>query len=169
VKLPFVTEPLGQHNRGAFFSGSEALDRYFKERASQDVRRRVAGCFVAIDSDGQIAGFYTLAASSVALDALPDGMAKGLPLYPVVPAMLLGRLAVATAYQGKGLGSALIADAILRPDRLGIGAFALLVDAKDEKAKAFYQSKGFISLPGEARRLCVAMETALRALRAANA
>ena len=165
MKPPFVTEPLGKHDRGAFCSGVDALDRYLKERASQDVRRRVAGCFVAIDADGRIAGFYTLAASSVGLGALPEGMAKGLPRYPVVPAMLIGRLAVDIGYQGKGLGGALIADAVVRTDRLGVGAFALMVDAKDEKAKAFYESKGFVALPGETRRLCVAMETALRGLR----
>lgn len=108
MKPPFVTEPLGKHDRAAFFSGSDALDRYLRERASQDVRRRVAGCFVALDAEGQIAGFYTLAASSIELHALPDGMAKGLPRYPVVPAMLIGRRAVASRYQGKGLGGALM-------------------------------------------------------------
>jgi GNAT superfamily N-acetyltransferase len=166
VTAPFVTEPLDKrHDRSSFHCGSDALDRYFKERASQDVRRRIAGCFLAIDKNGRIAGFYTLAAASVALDALPEGMAKGLPRYPVVPAMLIGRLAVAVEQQGKGLGSALVADAILRTDRLGIGAFALIVDAKDDRAKVFYEAIGFIPLPGQLRRLCVPMETALRALR----
>src|SRR5262249_28076575 len=149
VSPPFVTEPLNQrHDRSSFHSGSDALDRYFKERATQDIRRRVAGCFVAADEHGSVAGYYTLAAASVALDALPERMAKGLPRYPVVPGLLIGRLAVALEHQGKGLGSALIADAIMRADRLGIGAFALIVDAKDEAAKAFYESVGFIALPG---------------------
>ena len=92
-------------------------------------------------------------------------MAKGLPRYPTVPAVLIGRLAVATANHGKGLGSALIADAIIRTDQLGIGAFAVIVDAKDERAAAFYRANGFLALPGEERRLCIPMETALRALR----
>lgn len=163
---PFVTEPLDrQHDRGAFRSGSDALDRYLKERASQDVRRRVAGCFVAADQEKKIAGFYTLAATSVNLDALPQELIKGLPRYPVVPAMLIGRLAIAIEHQGRGLGSALIADAVVRVDGLRIGAFALIVDAKDDRAKAFYEANGFVSLPGEERRLCMPIETALRALR----
>jgi GNAT superfamily N-acetyltransferase len=166
VTAPFVTEALDKrHDRGSFHSGSDALDRYFKERVSQDVRRRVAACFVAIGDDGRIAGFYTLAAASVTLDALPEDVAKRLPRYPTVPAVLIGRLAVARDQQGKGLGSALIADAVARVDRLGIGAFAIVVDAKDDRAAAFYAANGFFALPGEQRRLCIPMETALRALR----
>jgi GNAT superfamily N-acetyltransferase len=166
VTQSFVTEPLGRHHdRSAFVSGSDALDSYLKERASQDVRRRIAGCFVAVDDDGKIAGYYTLAATSVRLQALPEEFVKRLPRYPVVPAMLIGRLAVATSYQGKGLGRALIADAVTRVDRLGIGAFALIVDAKDDRAKIFYETNGFVSLPDEERRLCLPIETALGALR----
>lgn len=163
---PLIVEPLDRrHDRFAFRSGSEPLDRYFRERASQDVRRRVAGCFVAIADDGRVAGFYMLAAASVALDELPEEVAKRLPRYPTVPAVLIGRLAIALEEQGKGLGSALIADAVTRVDRLGIGAFAIIVDAKDDRAAAFYAANGFLTLPGEQRRLCIPMETALRALR----
>ena len=163
---PFVTAALDrQHDRRTFDSGSEELDRYFKERVTQDIRRRVASCFVALDHDGAITGFYTLAASSVSLDALPPEMTKGLPRYPVVPAILIGRLAVARKYQGKGLGGALIADAVVRADRLGIGVYALIVDAKDDRAKAFYEANGFILLAGGERRLCLPMATAIRALR----
>ena len=163
---PFITEPLDRHHdRSAFASGSDALDRYLKEQASQDIRRRVAGCFVAVDDDGKIAGYYTLAATSVRLQALPEQFGKRLPRYPVVPAMLLGRLAVAASHQGKRLGSALIADAIMRVDRLDIGAFALIVDAKDDRAKMFYEANGFVRLPDEDRRLCLPIETALRAVR----
>jgi GNAT superfamily N-acetyltransferase len=166
VKLPFTTAPLGpRHDRSEFRSGSDALDRYLREQASQDVRRRIAGCFVALDSEERIAGFYTLAAASVALDALPQAMTKGLPRYPAIPAMLIGRLAVAVEHQGKGLGGALIADAVMRTDRLGVGAFALIVDAKDDRAQAFYEANGFVLLPGERRRLCVPLATALQALR----
>lgn len=166
MTTPFAIAPLDRtRDRGSFRSGSETLDRYLRERASQDVRRRIAGCFVATDEQGRIAGFYTLAAASVALDALPENMAKGLPQYPTVPAVLIGRLAVATEHHGKGLGSALVADAIIRTDRLGIGAFAVIVDAKDERAAAFYRANGFLALPGEERRLCIPMDTALRALR----
>jgi predicted N-acetyltransferase YhbS len=162
---PLVTEPLRpEHDRESFRCGSEALDRYFRERISQDVRRRIAGCFLACDETGSIAGFYTLAAASVLLDALPEGMKKGLPRYPVVPAMLIGRLAVSVEHQNKRLGSALIADAVIRIDRLGIGVFTLLVDAKDDRAELFYQRNGFVILPGDQRRLCLPMATAIRAM-----
>jgi GNAT superfamily N-acetyltransferase len=165
VTQSFITEPLDRHHdRSAFVSGSDALDLYLRERASQDVRRRVAGCFVAVDDDGKIVGYYTLAATSVSLNSLPEEFLKALPRYPVVPAMLIGRLAVAASHQGKRLGRALIADAITRVERLGIGAFALIVDAKDDRAKMFYEANGFVSLPDEARRLCLPIETALRAL-----
>jgi GNAT superfamily N-acetyltransferase len=165
VKSRLATEPLNEkHDRSAFRSGSDALDRYLKERVSQDIRRRVAGCFVAVDSAGRIAGYYTLAASSVALDVLPQDTAKRLPRYPVVPVVLIGRLAVAEDHQGEGLGSALIADAIMRTDRLGIGAFVLIVDAKDDRARSFYQANGFVALPGEPRRLCLPMQTAMQGL-----
>ena len=169
MNAPLVTEPLDRnHDRASFRSGSDALDRYFRERATQDIRRRVAGCFVATDRDGMVAGYYTLAAASVALDSLPEGMAKGLPRYPVVPALLIGRLAVSLPHQGRGLGSALIADAVVRADRLGIGSFALIVDAKDERARSFYEAIDFVALPGHGRRLCIPIETALRSLRSAR-
>jgi len=165
VTTPLATEPLNEtHDRNAFRSGSDVLDRYFKEQVSQDVRRRVAGCFVAVDPAGGISGYYTLAASSVTLDALPESMTKRLPRYPVVPVVLIGRLAVAEDQQGRGLGSALIADAILRTDRLKIGAFALIVDATDDRARSFYEANGFVALPGAPRRLCLPKQTAMQGL-----
>jgi GNAT superfamily N-acetyltransferase len=160
----FVTEALNrEHDRSAFRSGVEALDRYLQEFAFQDIKRRIAGCIVAIDDARRIAGYYTLAATSVALDALPPEVAKRLPRYPVVPAVLIGRLAVAAEYQRQGLGSSLIADAVIRTERLGIGAYALIVDAKDERARTFYQASGFALIPGESRRLFLPIATALAA------
>lgn len=160
---PFVTEALSrEHDRTAFRSGVDALDRYLRELALQDIKRRVAGCFVAPDDVRKIAGFYTLAATSVAVDALPPDLTKRLPRYPLVPAVLIGRLAVAAEYQGQGLGRALIFDAAIRTDRLGIGAFAIIVDAKDDRAVGFYRSSGFALIPGEARRLFIPVATALR-------
>ena len=160
---PFVTEALSrEHDRTAFRSGVDALDRYLRELALQDIKRRVAGCFVALDEARAITGFYTLAATSVAVDALPQDLRKRLPRYPLVPAVLMGRLAVAVEYQGRGLGRALIFDAAIRTDRLGIVAFAVIVDAKDDRAVAFYQANGFALIPGESRRLFVPVATVLR-------
>ena len=161
---PFVTEALCRdHDRAAFRSGVDALDRYLRELALQDMRRRVAGCFVALNDARTIVGFYTLAATAIAADALPSELTRRLPRYPLVPSVLVGRLAVALDYQGQGLGRALIFDAAIRTDRLGIGAFAIIVDAKDDRAASFYQSSGFALIPGEARRLFVPIATALRA------
>ncbi len=154
---PYRVEPLAEQDRRAFACGSDALDRYFREQVTQDMRRRIATCFVALSSDGQVAGYYTLAATSLALDALPPERARKLPRYPVVPAILLGRLAVASGHQGRRLGSALVADAILRSSRSEIAGHAIVVDAKDEAALRFYEHLEFIRIPGDARRLIRAL------------
>jgi GNAT superfamily N-acetyltransferase len=166
----FRIEPLSSaHDRSHFTSGSPPLDRYLREQSSQDVKRRIATCFVALEVETQdIAGFYTLTATSVALDALSPELVKKLPRYPVVPAALLGRLAVATRAQGKGLGAALLADAFLRVSRVEMGVYAMLVDAKDEAAQRFYEKHGFMLLAGEARRLVLPIATALRGMEQAG-
>lgn len=145
---PFLLAPLdATHDRTAFCSGSSPLDRYFLEQVTQDVRRRVAACFVALTSDQHIAGYYTLASASLVLAELPTSIGKKLPRYPTVPAVRMGRLAVDQTFKGQGLGGALLADALDRAARSEIAAYALMVDAKDETAAAFYRHHGFIALP----------------------
>ncbi|MGA2127981.1 MAG: GNAT family N-acetyltransferase [Xanthobacteraceae bacterium] len=162
----FVTEPLSRdHDRKAFHCGVEALDRYLREFAFQDIDRRVAGCFVALDDAHKIVGYYTLAATSIALDDLPADKKKRLPRYQTVPAILIGRLAVDEAHRGRGIGSGLIVDAVTRTDRLGIGAVALVVDAKDDAARAFYQATGFLRIVGEERRMFLEMAVAMAGLK----
>ncbi len=150
---PYRIELLSTQDRSAFASGSEALDRYLQQQAKQDMRRRVASCFVAVDATGAIAGFYTIASSSLVLDLLPAEQAKRLPRYPTIPAVLLGRLAVAQSHQGKRLGGALVADALLRATRAEIMAYAMIVDAKDDAAVRFYQHLDFTRLVDDQRRL----------------
>lgn len=164
MTAPFRIEPLsGDHDRSRFSSGSAPLDRYFREQASQDIKRRIASCFVAVSAETkEVAGFYTLTAASIALDALAAETIRKLPRYPVVPAALLGRLAVAGNYQGKGLGGVLLSDAVLRVARAELGVFAVLVDAKDAAAQRFYEHYGFTLLPGEEHRLCLPIALALR-------
>lgn len=153
------------HDRSGFASGSDALDRYFKTQASQDIRRRIATCFVALTGDtSEIVGYYTLAATNIALTDLSPSTVKKLPRYPAVPAALLGRLAVANTHQGKGLGGVLLADAITRSARAELGIFAIVVDAKDEGAQRFYEHFGFTLLPGAGRRLMLPINEALRAI-----
>lgn len=145
---PFRVAPLdASHDRATFNSGSEPLDRYFQQQVTQDVRRRVAACFVALASEQRIAGFYTLASASLLLADLPASVGKKLPRYPTVPAVRMGRLAVDREFKGRGLGAALLADALNRAARSDIAAYALMVDAKDDSAAAFYRHHGFIALP----------------------
>lgn len=144
---PLVIERLAAHHaRTGFRSGVEPLDRYLHTQASQDVRRRVSACFVAVDQTGFVAGYYTLATSAVLLSDLSDEHAKRLPRYPTVPVARLGRLAVDVRWRGRGLGGALLWDAIERAARAEIAAYALLVDAKDDAAAAFYRRHGFLTL-----------------------
>ena len=145
---PFRVVPLDStHNRNAFDSGSAPLNRYLREQVTQDVRRRVRACFVALHAAHKIAGYYTLAPASVLLSDLPAATAKKLPRYPTVPAVRMGRLAIDQNFQGQGLGGALLADALQRAARAEIAAYALLVDAKDTHAAAFYQHHGLLALP----------------------
>ena len=134
-------------DRSQFQSGSEPLDRYFKEQVTQDIRRRVTACFVALDQENRVAGYYTLASASVPLTDLPVSLAKKLPRYPSIPTVRMGRLAVDQTFKGQGLGAALLADALDRAIHSEIAAYALVVDAKDDVATAFYRHHGFIALP----------------------
>lgn len=145
---PFRLVPLAAgHDRAAFDCGAAPLNRYLREQVTQDMRRRVAACFVALAPDERIAGYYTLASASLLLADLPDSVAKKLPRYPTVPAVRMGRLAVDQAFKGQGLGGALLADALTRAARAEIAAHALMVDAKDEAVAEFYRHHGFIALP----------------------
>jgi len=157
---PFRVVPLEDvHDRPAFASASIPLNRYFQQQVTQDIRRRVAACFVALDREDRVAGYYTLAAASVLLTELPFETAKKLPRYPSVPAVRMGRLAVGQSVIGQGLGGALLADALERAVRSEIAAFALVVDAKDAKAAAFYAHHGFIALPETALTLFIPLAT----------
>jgi len=157
-----VIEPLGpHHDRTAFSCGEPALDSYLQRQASQDVRRRVAQVFVAVgDAPGKIAGYYSLSAASFEKDELPPALAKRLPHYPV-PAAVLGRLAVDRAQQGRGLGEMLLLDAIRRVVRASttIAVHAIVVDAKNERARAFYERYGFRAFATGPRRLFLPLET----------
>jgi ribosomal protein S18 acetylase RimI-like enzyme len=159
---PLVIEPLGSHHdRAAFSCGEPALDAYLQRQASQDIRRRVAQVFVAVgDTPEKIAGYYSLSAASFEKDELPPALAKRLPHYPV-PAAVLGRLAIDRRQQGRGLGETLLLDAIRRVVRASrtIAVYAIIVDAKTERAQAFYQRYGFRTFASEPRRLFLPLET----------
>jgi ribosomal protein S18 acetylase RimI-like enzyme len=163
----FRIETLGsRHNRTGFSSGIEPLDRYLRELVTQDVKRRLSNCFVALDEAGVVAAYYTLAATSLPMTELSEKEAGRLPRYAVLPAGLIGRLAVDQAFQGQGLGSALIMDAAVRAAHAETAIFALVVDAKDEAAVSFYQHHGFRRFTSKPASLFLPVATALRALQA---
>ena len=165
MNAPFFVEPLSAHDRSGFTCGTEALDRYFKQQVTQDIRRRVTHCFVAIEATSQtIAGYYTLAAASIPTPDLPDAIIKKLPRYPSLPAIKVGRLAVDHRFHRKGLGGALLADAAARGLRAEVAAFAMLVDAKDQTAAAFYEHHGFQRLASQPLSLFLALGTAEKVL-----
>jgi predicted GNAT family N-acyltransferase len=155
-----VIEPLAKHHdRADFACGDAELDRYIKEQASQDVKRRVARVFVAA-SKNRVIGFYSLSATSISRDNLPEDVAKKLPRYPV-PAVLLGRLARDSSYHGRKLGEALLVNAMKRALLASheVAMYALVVDAKNDRAKAFYQTYGFIALQDSPMRLFLPFDT----------
>ncbi|MEH3117590.1 MAG: GNAT family N-acetyltransferase [Methylorubrum populi] len=157
-------EPLGTgHDRQTFASGVEALDRYIRDLASQDMRRMVSKCHVAcLAGSMEIAGYYTLAAAEIPVNALPETTARKLPRYPTVPVVRMGRLAVDRRHRGVGLGAALIVNAVSQVLRAEIAAFALVVDAKDEGAAVFYEGRGFSRIAD--RVLVLPLATARKAL-----
>lgn len=111
----FVCEPLTKrHDRTSFQCGVDELDHWFQQRARQDQDRRVAAVYVLVPTAApvQIAGFYTLSATAIALRELPESFAKKLPRYPLVPAILIGRLARDVNFPG--VGQKLLIDALQR-------------------------------------------------------
>jgi GNAT superfamily N-acetyltransferase len=150
-----------EHDRSAFSCGAPELDRYIRAHASQDVKRDVARIFVALQSGAPaVRGYYSLSAASFQRDNFPADQAKRLPRYPV-PAVLLGRLAVDGGAKGKGLGAFLLMDALNRTllATQTLAVHAMIVDARDDAAAAFYRKYGFIPLSGEGRRLFLPMGT----------
>ena len=134
------------HDRSAFSCGSQALDRYLQQQARQDAEKRVAALFVLIEPPAaKVLGFYSLSASVVTADALTAEMRKKLPRYPQLPVILIGRLAVNQGHKGKGLGEFLLMNALHRCLSAAeqIAAMAVVVDAKDAAAEAFYRHYDF--------------------------
>ena len=128
------------------------LDRWLSERAWKN-ESRFSRTFVVCAGEA-VAGFYCLAAGSVERAAAPGALRRNAPDH--VPVAILGRLAVAREFQGRGLGADLLADAIRRVSAAAesIAISALLVQAKDEAAKRFYlRCAEFVEFPGESRTL----------------
>jgi GNAT superfamily N-acetyltransferase len=151
-----------KHERGTFDSGELALNDYLKKFALQNAKNNVSKTFVvvAVEKPTSILGFYTLSAASLDVETLPQEFRRKLPRYPV-PMARLSRLAVDNSMQGKGLGQFLLMDSLQRCANLAeqMGIFGVLVDAKHDKAKSFYQKYGFRELVRQPLTLFLPIKT----------
>lgn len=159
----YVCEKLAKHHdRKRFDCGVEVLNDYLVRVASQDIKRKAAAVFVLSPAEEtcRIAGYYTLCSTSIALTHLPQTLIKKLPRYPEVPAILLGRLARDITFPG--VGSLLLADALVRCVRVAreIAAIVVVVDTKQANARRFYERFGFIALPRLPSRMFLPIATA---------
>ncbi len=154
-------EPLNkEHDRVAFSCGVPALDRYLQKQAGQDARRYAAAPFVLCEGNAPaVLGYYTLSAIGIDVRDLPDETARKLPRYPEIPATLIGRLAVDRHRRGERLGEFLLMDALYRSLRQAgeIAAAAVVVDAKDDDARRFYEAYDFRIFPDRPDRLFLPM------------
>lgn len=151
-----------KHNKNEFKCGVDALDAYLKTQAGQDMKKNVTVTYVlTTQNTDQVLGFYTLSSMGIIPGELPDEIARRLPRYPILPGVLLGRLAVDESCQGKKIGVYLLIDALKRSLSVSaqIGIVAVIVDAKNDAAMAFYKKFGFIELPDNSRRLFLPLST----------
>ena len=175
-RAPVRIEPLDRHHdRVAFSCGVEVLDNYLRRQAAQDQLRKFSACHVAVDAAAPagtppgtpiaVLGYYTLSTYGIRPGELPANTTRRLPRYPVVPAALLGRLAVASSHRGIGLGEHLLIDALQRVLWLSedIAIHAIVVDALDATAAAFYASYNFERFAGEPLRLFRPLASVARA------
>ena len=157
-------EPLGAHHQvAAFDCGAPALNEFLFRYALGNHRSGTAKTYVATTDSRIAVGYYSLAASQILYADAPARLQKGAPRHPV-PVVLLARLAVDRAWQGKGLGAGLLKDAIIRvlTAAEGVGVRALLVHAKDDAAKAFYERYDLEPLPSYPMHLVLLLKDARR-------
>jgi GNAT superfamily N-acetyltransferase len=143
------------HDRRSFTCGVESLDGYLKTLAGQDIRRKANAVFVLVEmaAPTRILGYFTLCATALLPGDVPLEARKHIPRYPLVSATLIGRLAVATEQQGRGLGAVLLASALRKAhlSAASVGSSMVVVDALDEAAARFYAAHGFVRLPDSMR------------------
>jgi GNAT superfamily N-acetyltransferase len=157
----FIVKPLENEDRAAFQCGEEALDRYFRERASRDMANRLSAVFIVVRENDHktIVGFFTLSSQQTACDILPEELRKKTGRYKAVGVTLLGRMAVAQEFQNQKLGRFVLFAALYEAWRSTkhVSSFAVIVDAKTEKVVPFYEKYGFRRLEGN--RLVLPMKT----------
>lgn len=157
-----ITTLNAQQQRKHFDCGETSLNIYLQQFASQNIKHRINKVFVAtpIENTKTIIGYYTLSAGSIKVADLPHSLKLRLPNYPV-PIALLGRLAVDKNFQGQGLGSILLADAIQRVEQASevLAVYAIVVDALNTTAAGFYQQFGFMPFPEKPLSLFLPLTT----------
>lgn len=150
------------HDRTQFTCGKAPLDNYIRRQVSQDVKRKLATCFVLPDDDNKVIGYYTLSSAGIPRDLVPESISKRLPrAYSELPVTLLGRLAIDKHHLNKGYGKIMLVNALqksLTSSKNIIASAAVVVDPIDDEAIAFYKYFGFISLEGS-DRMFMAMAT----------
>lgn len=155
------------HDRSGFDCGVPELNEYLRSFAHQHRRKGVSAVYVLVDSASPavVLGFYTLSAAQADHDWLEEPERRRLPRHPV-PCFRMGRLACRADRQGSGLGRLLVGCAVERCLRAAeeVGAYALIVDAKNDRARAFYAHYGFTSF----RDRPLMLYLPLRRLRAEN-
>ena len=152
------------HDVDAFDCGKEPLDRFLQRHALVNQKAGSAQTYVVCRREQRVAGYYSLAVGAVEHADAPGRVGKGLARHPI-PVMLLARLAIDRAEQGKGLGKALLKDALLRTAQAAeiAGIRALLVHAKDDEARAWYEQFDFEPSPTDPYHLFLLMKD-LRAI-----
>ncbi|HEY6354957.1 MAG TPA: GNAT family N-acetyltransferase [Burkholderiaceae bacterium] len=157
----FHSEALGKHDRSAFASGNDRIDVYFRQTVSQDVKRDYAACYVLVEKgSGKLAGFYTMSSHSIPLTELAADVAKKLPRYPSVSAVLIGWLGRDVSFRGQHVGPMLLADAIRRLAAAPVGIHAICADAIDAAAAAFYREHQFQPFASRPDTFYLPMKTA---------
>jgi predicted GNAT family N-acyltransferase len=150
------------HDKSEFNCGTDVLNQYLKIQAAQDAKKNVSVTYVLTSSVSEkILGYYTLSSIGIFPGELPEETVRRLPRYPVLPGILLGRLAVDISCQGMSIGQYILIDALKRSLQVSnqIGIVAVIVDAKNERAISFYRHFGFIQLPENTHRLFLPIST----------
>ena len=148
------------YDRGGFDCGTPALNDYLQKHATQDEKRNLTRVFVLVEDHKNIVGYFTLSQYAVKPSSIPDRLGKKLPPNRDVPCTLLGRLAVNLGYKGQGYGRDLLYYAVRRTAEANdnIASYGLVVDAKDQSAKSFYEKFGFSAFTDDDMRLIMPMK-----------
>lgn len=158
--MPEIVPLSREHDRSGFDCGIPELDSFLKATARQHGEKGISRTFVLTDGSPTILGYFTLTLCEVMAGNMPAKLSGKYPSH-ALPAVRLGRLAVSRREQGKGYGELLLAEAIHRTALIAeqAGLIGLFIDAKNDKARSFYEHFGFIPLPNQPLQLFLPIGT----------